>query len=456
MATEPRAGRACRRRGGDRSHRCVTSATTLCVSALALASLWWAPAEPARSGTDTGGSPTLRAGLGVAPLPAPIGGPLGGYGGLFDRDADSIRDAPEARALVLESERNRIALVALDVVIVRPELRDPIAAELVGDAIDGLVVVATHTHSGPGGYIDAFLAERLTAGSFRADAPTELAAAATRAIRRAIDDLRPVTAAAGETTAAFAANRRYPDGDRETALPLLLLAPQDGLAPIAVVSFGAHPTVLGPASHAYSADYVGALRSALEERGVRPLFLPGPMGDQRPVLEDADALSAPEVVAELGAGLAQRAATLLDGSLRPAVADLALSELELALPVPTFRRYCALWWLEWAVGASARRLLPREVPFQALRVGDAVLAMVPAEPSSRLGEQIRGRLRALWPGSVPFVVAHANAWAGYVLTADRYEEGGYESCLSFHGPGFGARLVDAAELAAIGLPADPP
>ena len=40
-------------------------------------------------------STELRAGYGRAPLPAPDGGPLAGYGGLFDRNAEGVADPPK-------------------------------------------------------------------------------------------------------------------------------------------------------------------------------------------------------------------------------------------------------------------------------------------------------------------------------------------------------------------------
>ncbi len=65
----------------------------------------------------------LRVGLGTAALPAPAGGVLAGYAAPWDRRADGVLDAPEARALVLESEELRVGLVTLDVLIARPALR---------------------------------------------------------------------------------------------------------------------------------------------------------------------------------------------------------------------------------------------------------------------------------------------------------------------------------------------
>ena len=75
------------------------------------------------------------------------------------------------------------------------------------------------------------------------------------------------------------------------------------------------------------------------------------------------------------------------------------------------------------------------------RVGRAELIALPAEPTSLLGEEIRRRMA---PDRVPFVIAHANDWLGYAVARARYQRGGYEACLSFHGPGLGQWLVEEA------------
>ncbi len=55
-------------------------------------------------------------------------------------------------------------------------------------------------------------------------------------------------------------------------------------------------------------------------------------------------------------------------------------------------------------------------------------------------------MRALAPGgTVPFVLAHANDWIGYVVEQERYASGGYEACLAFHGPELADWLVAESE-----------
>lgn len=381
----------------------------------------------------------LRAGLGVATLPHPEGGPLGGYGGIRDRRAEGVLDPPEARALVLDRDELRIGLLTLDVVIARPELRDAVLERVQPLGIDALVLVATHTHSGPGGYIPGFLPERFTAGGHRAAAAPEIADAAASALEAAVASLAPARAASQTAKLDLARNRRVDDGPRETGLPVLRLD-RSGFRPVVVFAYGMHPTALSRESRLYSADYAGAARAWLEERGYEAVYLPGPLGDQRPP-------ASPESVSEvdhsraLGAALGSRVLETAE-ALRPARgADLDAIERWVELPEVRLRRFCGLWWLGPLVRGSVRQFLSDRVPIHALRVGRARIIAVPGEPSSAVGAAVRARVP---DGATPFVVAHANDWMGYVVGAEAYRRGGYEACLSFHGEGAGAWLASQA------------
>ncbi len=387
----------------------------------------------------------LHAGFGTAPLPAPAGGPLGGYGGLFDRSADGALDPPEARALVLARDGLRVGIVALDIVIARPALREllwPRAREL---GLDPVIVVATHTHSGPGGYLPGFVAERVTAGSFDAETPRALAGAAADALALATADHAPTRVVSGETALALARNRRLPDGPRETALPVLRLEFADR-APIVAFAYGAHPTLLSRESRSYSADYPGRARARLDAAGRRALFLPGPLGDQEAAPPDGrvaptSAAEESALATEVGARIADAVLAAEAGLAPSRAADFALLTRSLDAPPVAPRRGCAFWWLDPLFGGSVRGFLSARVPFRALRIGDALLVLLPAEPSSEVASPLRDRLPR---ASATFVISHADDWLGYVVSPEAYARGGYEACLSFHGPGLGAWLVESA------------
>ena len=388
----------------------------------------------------------FSAGFAAVPLPIPEGGAMAGYGGLRNRTATGVLDPPEARALVIDGSGLRVAIVALDVLIARPRLRNDLQARIVGLDVDSLILVATHTHSGPGGYEPGWLAGRVTGASHQLGAAERLASAATLAVEIAVGNMSPARVAVDLASIELAENRRYPDGPKETALPLLRIDFSDGSNPAVLFAFAAHPIVLSNRSRDYSADYVGAARERLSLAGWRPIFVPGPLGDQQPT-----SLLGPLWPDEVE--LQREQAREIGGRLADAVLA-GVAELESATPstfraaerwvdVPDsgMRRFCPLWWFSPLVRRGLSRFLSPQVPFVAVQLDDALLLALPAEPASSVGSALRAEVGE---GNVPFVVAHANDWMGYAVSPEEYARGGYEACMSFFGPDFGPWLVDEA------------
>lgn len=386
----------------------------------------------------------LRVGLGVASLPAKIGGAMGGFGGLTTRRAEGTLDPPQARALVLEQGELRVAVVALDIVIPRPNLRDALLEEIAPLAFDLVALVATHTHSGPGGYLPGFLAERVTGGEYDPKQPSRLARAGARAIERALADLAPASIASGRAVLELARNRRFADGATDDQLPVLRADFADGRAPIVVFAYGAHASLLSPRADLYSADWPGAARAALEAKGWRSLYLPGPLGDQEP---DVDLGFWPSVelerakTAEYGAAIASAVLGVADGLAPQPDAPLAALERWVEPPEVQLRRFCALWWTKPLVSGTVDTFISKRVPMQVVRAGEAELLFLPAEPGASTGRELRAGAPAQ---RTRFVVDHANDWLGYVVDPQGYERGGYEACFSFFGPGMAQWLTTMA------------
>jgi hypothetical protein len=388
----------------------------------------------------------LRAGFGVAALPTPENAPLAGYGGLRDRRAEGVSDPPEARALVLERGDLRVALIAVDLVIVRPALRDPLIEEGRQMGVDSVILVATHTHSGPGGYLEGWLSERITGGDYDPASPERLVRAAARAMARAVGDLRPARVGAALGQCDLSENRRDGAKQQSRNVPVLRIEDRRGSARRALFAYGAHPTVLSPKSRMYSADYPGAARAWLEKQGWESVFLPGALGDQGPRTEPGpswpDDVAVQEIQKEtMGRRLGETVLAALEQATPAAHVPLHAVERWVELPPARFRRGCLVWWLGPVLGRPLRAFLSPRVPIHAIRVGNTVFLGVPAEPTMRVGERLRAQVPQ---GEVAFVVSHANDWIGYVVTADGYRQGGYEACFSFHGPDFADWLVAEA------------
>lgn len=378
-----------------------------------------------------------RAGFGSARLPGEAGEPLGGYGGLISRNAAGELDAPYARALVVEQGGRRAAIVVLDIVISRPELRSGLDAWAKANAVDLLSVVASHTHSGPGGYLEGWLAERLTGGRTVEGRSADLIEAARKALDRALGDRRGVSVATARVPIDLAVNRRDPDGAAANKIRLLRLSHPNG--DIVMVSYPMHPTVLPPRSKLYSADYPAVVDRELKAQGLRTLYLPAGLGDQAPP-DRLRGESRAEHLDRVGEALALATLESQQALRFEPLRSVRVRESVFALPPLKARRFCALWWLRPFASGSLSRFLSESVPIQILELNQIRLALLPLEPSLALAQEVR----ATWPAGEPtFVVSHANDWTGYALTPDEYDGGGYEACLSFHGRDLANWLQDA-------------
>lgn len=99
-------------------------------------------------------APPLRAGAGMTDITPPrTGYYLGGWT-RADRLAEGASTRLMASALVLQRGKQKLALVAVELFAVPAGLQEAVAARLAARGFDrtNVIMAATHTHSGPGGY----------------------------------------------------------------------------------------------------------------------------------------------------------------------------------------------------------------------------------------------------------------------------------------------------------------
>jgi hypothetical protein len=265
---------------------------------LALALTWGAP-QAAAPPPPLAASPRSRVGLVAAPaggplragaartdITPPLGAPLWGYGGRQDVTCRGVLDPLRARALVLEADGWRLALVSLDLGRAPPrEITAAIQARVLRQAgVQQIFLVASHTHKGP----------QLEVGTW----PTP-AAPYVRTLERKLGDL--IVEAAGNLEPArlgvASADRdlnrnrrpRSRDGEVDRQLLVLRVENQAGKVIAHAVNFAAHPTTLPASLLQYSADYPGGLGDVVEQETKAPcLFLQGACGDSTTRRKDGE------------------------------------------------------------------------------------------------------------------------------------------------------------------------
>jgi len=242
----------------------------------------------------------FKAGAVKVDITPPTGLPMYGY---FDRTqlSKGTLDPLYARVLVLEVGGKRLALVTLDLgrVFGTASLAKLRAQLTRSSGISFLLITASHTHSGPN-ILDEYPSNRAPAWE------TACLDKIAHAVEEACEHLEEARLGTGygEVTIGYNRRRVFPDGtvsmfwtnpDKVPTSPVdptvsILRVDTVGGKPLAiVVNYACHPVVFGPDNLEYSADFVGVMARAVEERvgtatGSSPLclFVQGGDGDINP------------------------------------------------------------------------------------------------------------------------------------------------------------------------------
>ena len=348
-----------------------------------------------------------------------------------------VHDPIVARALVLQSGPRRVLWIAVDLVGPDPEmvaeLRERLAA--IGLQYDAVVLAASHTHSGPGGFSRSRLFGFLALDSFVPAVRERILRGMTEAARDADRARVPARVGVGRGEVRDVIRSRV-------GLPLdpevgvLKVVRTDG-RPIALLwNYAIHGTLLGKQNLLLSGDVTGAASQELERAlGVPALYTNGAVGDVSPALrgwpgvrQTADAL-AREVLATW-----RRTPVERESALR-AVSD------RLHLPPPRLSlRNCLGRWLPSGLTVGMGWGFPSEAELVGVAVGASAWVTVPGELQTRLGQAVKAEGRRLFGHA--FIVGISNDYAGYFLTPEEYARPSYIACASLYGEA-GGQLVAA-------------
>ncbi len=406
------------------------------VVVVALILLWfsWPPEATAYSSQLFAGSAVCE----ITPQP---GDPMSGYGARNNRPAIGIRDRLFVRSLVLEGNGLRVALVSADILAFTPSLRASILERTKDVGLDHILLAATHTHSGPGGYQKGWAIGRFLMGTYREEVFEQLSSTIADCIRKARQELVPAHISYGTGSAPeLVRNRRSDSGMSDATVGVVSIEKEQGGTIALIVNFGAHPTVLSPENRFYSGDYAGAAERTLEQWVTAPvLFFAGALGDQKPHYPGTKEWEAPlreqfEEADVIGHTLAVEVMRTRAALRKEPLSILGVRERRVTLPPVNVRDSCFYYVLTPVARVLFRGIFHPETIFQVVRINDLFVLGMPAEVSSEIVLRIREALA----GRTVLAVSLANDSLGYVLTPADYARGGYEACMSFYGTQFGA------------------
>jgi hypothetical protein len=395
------------------------------------------------------------AGFGLSNITPKVGCQLVGYSNR-KTGATGVHDVLMARALVLESEGERWAVVSNDICYLNArtvkETREAVR-QRTEIPPSHIFVAATHTHSGPH-----------DRDSENWDRP--LADIIADAVVQACNMLKPAhVGGAFGTLHGYSINRRWLDRPVDPGVGVIRIDDLEGKTLGLVTNFGCHGVVLGYDNYLVSSDWPGIacryLEDALGPQSVC-LFLQGGSGDTNPLVDGVRKhLQSGHAVVSIGDiysyhggpddpdrwNIGDRGGGTFEEAreLGKAFADEALRVARGIVPRPVEK---GPWSEQFFIDAAKAPDEPKpDIPFpshlrerpqitiedgkihaeiMAIGIDRIVIVGEPGEILSQTAVALRTRLRVMG-FDTPLVVSYANGWMAYLPDSAAFDEGGYET-----------------------------
>jgi hypothetical protein len=387
----------------------------------------------------TRGEGAYRVGWSRVEIAIPAGVALAGYGDRGGAPHEGIRDPAYVRAFAIRAGDATVVLYAADLLLIDPLVVHSVYSGL-GDAVrpGSLLFTASHTHSGPGGFVPGLLYE-LVFGPYDPAAFDAVVAAHVQAAQQAIAALAPGRIGFAEVRApGLIQNRVETDGPTDDALFVMSFESKGRRA--AWWSFGCHAVTLPAANLQISADYPGEVAAMFEGKTHEALgFSAGGVGSSNPLHEKDDHSW---LVGPLRDALAEGIAT----AERSARSKGRIAFLEREVPATPVRYRIGESFQYWSIPIEVLTGIDRLL-FRAVAIDDAVILQMPGEMSGTLTAEARATARR---NGIKLALTPFNGtYAGYVVPrrvydlpeAERQEMQPYEAqVMAFFGP-YGADVM---------------
>lgn len=390
-------------------------------------------------------------------LPFPLAGTVNRQARLSGR----VESPPQVRTVAFEQGSKRVALCLADILIVDTPLYEAVQERGRQRGFDGVFLVASHTHSSFGGYVNS-RGGSLFMGRFRPELQAFLHDRIDASLAGAAADLSPVSKIeSGHMNApGLTMNRRVKGGPTDDRIIAARYRRRRG-GPVIIASVSGHPVVscfFEP--NAVSSDFPGRVAGLLEQSVAGALVLPGGLGGLNVIF--------PEFPTSLEDHLSLVTTIATDGIWRALQAPAESPSRKLhygAEPLSFTMKFPPLTGGPPRVRATslataalggffARFTAPAHltVPVVVLGAGPLAVAGMPADFGIVATRLLRDRLAASG-APCPVVTSHSNGYVGYLHLAHEHnyrpemnlEFLYYENAMNWYGIDSAKRLMDAAD-----------
>jgi len=359
--------------------------------------------------------------------------PLAGFGARKGKPATGVHDSLFVKAVALKVGQKLMVFVGADLLIMPPNITDSVVSRLAASGItrDQLLFSATHTHSSVGAWGPGFIGEAF-GGKANPAIQQWLVNCLVKSVELAVGDLSRSTLTSGSFDAAGLTRNRF-IGDLGTKNPdfSYILVNQTGKRRAVIGTFSAHSTTLGDKNMDFSADYPGYWERKMEADSFDvALFSAGALGSQSPSGKG----KAFESSKYIGESLADSLMVRLPSATYQETTPFASATLRVSMPEYHLRLTTRINMATWL----SNKLMPepRNVYFQAVRIGKIIWISAPSDFSGELALEIKNRLAA--NGYDAVVSSFNGSYVGYIVPSGYFYMDEYESKLmGWFGPTMG-------------------
>ncbi len=341
----------------------------------------------------------LCAGFARGDITPPLGVTMDGFQERT-KPSTGTHDKLSSRVLFLEDGENALFLISCDVCWFTSQHIEEVGRRLVKSKTDHVMMLATHTHSGPA-MTDLVAAPNVEGLKYLEHLPSFICETAESAARNA----EAVRITLTRHPAFLSINRRKPHGSVDPEIISMVLRNRSDRPLGALVNYACHPTVLGEDNLKISADFPGYFTSSVEQNfggDFVCLFLNGASGDLNPyTCTGYRCTGSFSDAASIGGALASQA--MSSGNV---------------LDVET----------ESGIAFQSRIVGPLE-PYgmsfniNAASIGDAVILGMPGEIFCSTGLAVKEHHY----NANLIVASYCNGYCGYFPTTDAFTRGDYET-----------------------------
>lgn len=401
----------------------------------------------------------LSAGVARIDLTPPLDlkAPLGGYGERMNRPAEGVHDRIFAKALVLSDGRQKFVIITADMLGFPPPVKPELVKRLSSDGwtAEQIMLLPSHSHTAieMNAINPANTFQVPQIGIHSPQVYEFVMGRLAKVVKDAEAKLTPVVVGTSHVSIDGWNRNRRGGAFTDEQLTVTRVDKTDGKPLAVLVNFTAHPTFMSGEDMHFSGDWPGHLQRTMESligEGVTAMYYNGAEGDQAPSGRPDAGESHYERAERYGRDLGIVAWRQWQETKPAKDAALGFHSHTIKLPERTWHPdFAKTGGAEYGLNETIlREMLPRMFPAQidtvTLRLGDLLIVGIPGEMAASLGQQIKTEAAKLTGAKSPTIGGLADAWLSYILPADEYKKGGYESSVSFYGETLGDTMVKGA------------